>query len=32
MLMWYLDMTDPAVARDVKKAIQDTLEFLQKNM
>merc|ERR1712098_916620 len=24
------DMTDPAVARDVKKAIQDTLEFLQK--
>jgi len=26
------DMTDPAVARDVKKAIQDTLEFLQKNM
>ena len=28
----YLDMTDPAVEKDVKKAIKDTLGFLQKNL
>ena len=30
--IWYLDMTDPAVEKDVKKAIKDTLGFLQKNL
>ena len=29
-LIFILDMSDPAVSRDVKKAIQDTLEFFKK--
>ena len=29
-LIFNLDMTDPAVSRDVKKAITETLKFLEK--